>query len=47
MAEKSKFVVLDVLYQNEASHQGMLQVMRLQHIYLGQEFNGVVPSVDL
>ena len=44
MAEESEVVVLDVLYQNEASHQGMLEIMRQQHIYVGREFNGVVPS---
>lgn len=44
MAEKSEVVVLDVLYQNEASHQGMLEIMRQQQMYLGPEFNGVVPS---
>ena len=31
-------------YQNEISHQGMLKIMRQQHIYLEREFNGVVPS---
>ena len=44
MAEKSEVVVLVVLYQNEASHQGMLEIMRQQHIDLEREFNGVVPS---
>ena len=42
MAEISEVVVLDVLYQNEASHQGMLEIMRQQHIYLEREFNGGV-----
>ena len=44
MAEKSEVVVLDVLYQNESSHQEILEIMRQQHIYLEREFNEVVPS---
>ena len=39
----SSELFLDVLYQNKSSH-GMFEIMRQQHIGLGQEFNGALHS---
>lgn len=44
MGKKSEFVVLDVLYKNEACNQDMLDIMKSQKGYLGKNFSGSVPS---
>ena len=44
MAQKSDVTVLDVLYKNEACHQDMLDIMKYEQHYLGEDYSGNVPS---
>ena len=44
MAKKSEVAVLDVLFKNEARHQDMLDIMKHQQCYIGDNFVGKVLS---
>ena len=44
MAEKSEVAVIDVLHKNEACHVDMLDIMKAQQSYLGNDFNDRVLS---
>ena len=44
MAEKSEVAVLDILHKNEACHVDMLDIMKAQQSYLGNEFDDRVLS---
>ena len=42
MAQKSDVAVLDVLYKNEACHKDMLDIMKYEQNYLGEDYSGRV-----
>ena len=44
MAEKSEVAVIDILHKNEACHVDMLDIMKAQQSYLGNEFDDRVLS---
>jgi hypothetical protein len=44
MAEKSEVAVIDILHKNEACHVDMLDIMKAQQSYLGDEFDDRVLS---